>query len=92
MSHHRPALIRRGWLCGVAAGVVALLFASVTGQAQQRAGGAAASGVSVDRGKYLVNITGCHASAERVVQVDEDRSNRIFFRLRTSSSLTRVAR
>jgi len=33
-----------------------------------------------------------HASAERVVQVDEDRSNRIFFRLRTSSSLTRVAR
>jgi len=60
MSHHRPALIRRGWLCGVAAGVVALLFASVTGQAQQRAGGAAASGVSVDRGKYLVNITGCH--------------------------------
>ena len=60
MIDRRPALIRRGWLCGVAAGVVALLCASATGQAQQRAGGAAASGVSADRGKYLVNITGCH--------------------------------
>src|SRR5678815_4831256 len=60
MIDRRPALIRRGWLCGVAAGVIALLCASATGQAQQRAGGAAASGVSADRGKYLVNITGCH--------------------------------
>jgi cytochrome c553 len=42
-----------------AAGVAVLLLAS-TGQAQQRAGGAAAAGASVDRGKYLVSITGCH--------------------------------
>jgi mono/diheme cytochrome c family protein len=51
--------MRRGWLCGIAAGVVALLFASASGQAQQKPG-APATGVSVDRGKYLVNITGCH--------------------------------
>ena len=68
----RPALIppsplrgfgatgRRGWSWGLAASIVALLFATASGQAQQRAGGAAAAGVSVDRGKYLVNITGCH--------------------------------
>ena len=56
----RPALIRRGWSWGLAASVVALLFATASGQAQQRAGGATAAGVSVDRGKYLVNITGCH--------------------------------
>lgn len=54
----RPALIRRRWSWGLAAAVVALLLAT-SGQAQQRAGGAA-TGVSVDRGKYLVNITGCH--------------------------------
>ena len=54
----RPALIRRSWSWGLAAAVVALMCAT-SGQAQQRAGGAA-SGVSVDRGKYLVNITGCH--------------------------------
>jgi mono/diheme cytochrome c family protein len=59
MRHRRPALIRRGWSWGLAAGVIALLLAGGSGQAQQRAGGAA-SGVSVERGKYLVNITGCH--------------------------------
>ena len=59
MRQHRPARIRRGWLWGSAAVVAALLLATANGQAQQRAGGAAA-GVSVDRGKYLVNITGCH--------------------------------
>jgi hypothetical protein len=57
MRQLRPALIRRGWLWASAAGVAALLLAS-TGQAQQRAGGAAAAGASVDRGKYLVSITG----------------------------------
>ena len=56
----RPALIRRGWSWGLAAGVAALLFATASGQAQQKPGGAPATGVSVDRGKYLVNITGCH--------------------------------
>ena len=69
MIDRRPALIRHGWLCGVAAGVVALLCASATGQAQQRAGGAAASGVSADRGKYLVNITGCHLFQLTMVSV-----------------------
>ena len=59
MRQLRPALIRRGWLWAAAAGVATLLLAS-TGQAQQRAGGAAAAGASVDRGKYLVSITGCH--------------------------------
>jgi cytochrome c553 len=59
MRQLRPALIRRGWLWASAAGVAVLLLAS-TGQAQQRAGGAAAAGASVDRGKYLVSITGCH--------------------------------
>lgn len=57
---YRPALIRREWLWAFAAGVIALLCTAASGQAQQRAGGAAAAGVSVDRGKYLVNITGCH--------------------------------
>ena len=59
MRDHRPALIRRGWLWGPIAAVIALLAAG-TGQAQQRAGGAPATGASVDRGKYLVSITGCH--------------------------------
>lgn len=59
MRQLRPALIRRGWLWASAAGVAVVLLAS-TGQAQQRAGGAAAAGASVDRGKYLVSITGCH--------------------------------
>lgn len=59
MRQLRPALIRRGWLWASAAGVAALLLASAP-QAQQRAGGAAAAGASVDRGKYLVSITGCH--------------------------------
>jgi len=51
----RPALIRRGWSWGVAAGVVAILFATASGQAQQRAGGAPAAGVSAERGKYVVS-------------------------------------
>ena len=59
MRQLRPALIRRGWSWASAAGVAVLLLAS-TGQAQQRAGGAAAAGASVDRGNYLVSITGCH--------------------------------
>ena len=59
MRHHRPALIRRGWLWGSAAGVLALLLvAAGDGQAQQRAGGAPTT--PVERGRYLVNITGCH--------------------------------
>jgi mono/diheme cytochrome c family protein len=52
-----PALIRGGWLWGSAAMVAVLLMAG-TGQAQQRAGGAPMT--PVERGKYLVNITGCH--------------------------------
>ena len=61
MRDHRPALIGRGWLWVTAAGVLALLLvAAANGQAQQRAGGAAAATTPVDRGKYLVNITGCH--------------------------------
>ena len=59
MRDHRPALIRRGWLWGAVAAVIALLAAG-NGQAQQRTGGAPAGGASVDRGKYLVSITGCH--------------------------------
>ena len=59
MRHVRPALIHHRWLVGSAAVVVAVLVAAASGQAQQRAGGAAA-GASVDRGKYLVSITGCH--------------------------------
>ena len=59
MRQLRPALIRRGWLWASAAGMAALLLTG-TGQAQQRAGGAPAAGASVDRGMYLVSITGCH--------------------------------
>ena len=59
MRHRRPALIRHGWLWASLAGMAALLLAG-TGEAQQRAGGAPAAGASVDRGKYLVSITGCH--------------------------------
>jgi cytochrome c553 len=60
MRQLRPALIRHGWLsCSVAA-VTAILLLTGTVQAQQRAGGAPAAGASVDRGKYLVSITGCH--------------------------------
>ena len=60
MRDQGPALIGRGWLWVTAAGVLALLLVSAEiGQAQQRAGGAAAT-TPVDRGKYLVNISGCH--------------------------------
>ena len=59
MRHDRPVYGRR-WLLGSAAGAVALmLIASTSGQAQQR-GAAAAPGASAERGRYLVNITGCH--------------------------------
>lgn len=58
MRDHRPALIRHGWLWGLAA-AVAVMLAAASGQAQQRAGGAAA-GATLERGRYLVNITGCH--------------------------------
>ena len=61
MRDQGPALRGRGWLWVTAAGVLALLLvAAATGQAQQRAGGAAAAATPADRGKYLVNITGCH--------------------------------
>jgi cytochrome c553 len=56
----RSALIRRGWSWVLAAGVVALLLATASGQAQQKPAGAPATGVSAERGKYLVSITGCH--------------------------------
>ncbi len=59
MRDQGPALRGRGWLWVTAAGVLALLLvAAANGQAQQRAGGAPAT--PVERGKYLVNITGCH--------------------------------
>lgn len=61
MRDQGPALRGRGWLWVTAAGVLALLLvAAANGQAQQRAGGAAAPATPADRGKYLVNITGCH--------------------------------
>jgi len=59
MRHDRQAFGRR-WLLGSAAGVIALLLiAATSGQAQQR-GTAAGATNPVERGKYLVNITGCH--------------------------------
>ena len=58
MKQLRPALIRRGWLWGSAAAVLTVLLAAGSGQAQQRAGGTPMT--PVERGKYLVNITGCH--------------------------------
>ena len=59
MRDQGPALIGRGWLWVTAAGALALLLvAAADGQAQQRAGGAPMT--PVERGKYLVNITGCH--------------------------------
>jgi len=60
MSNQSSAPGRTRWLCGSAAVVVAiLLFAATSGVAQQRAGGAGA-GTAVERGRYLVTITGCH--------------------------------
>jgi cytochrome c553 len=57
----RPALIRGGWSWGLAASIAAVVvFATASGQAQQKPAGAPATGVSVERGKYLVSITGCH--------------------------------
>src|SRR5215208_4368403 len=43
----------------LACGAVIVVFATASGQAQQRAGGAGANS-AVERGKYLVGITGCH--------------------------------
>jgi len=70
----RPALIRRGWSWLVAAGVVALLLATANGQAQQRAGGAAA-GVSAERGKYLFRIARLIAERSRELAVVETLDN-----------------
>jgi cytochrome c553 len=48
-------------LWGSGIGVVMLLsVAATSGQAPQRAGGAAAATTPAERGKYLVSITGCH--------------------------------
>ena len=60
MTHLRPALIRRAWLWGPAAAAVAVLLAAGSVAAQQRAGAPPAAGASIERGRYLVNITGCH--------------------------------
>lgn len=61
MRHDRPAHGHSRWLWGSAAGVLALLLiAASSGQAQQRGAPAGGAGASVDRGRYLVNITGCH--------------------------------
>ena len=61
MRHDRPAYGRGRWLCGSAAGVLALLLiAASSGQAQQRGAAAGGAAASVERGRYLVNITGCH--------------------------------
>ena len=60
MRHLHPACTRARCLSGSAAGVVMLLvIAATSGQAQQR-GAAAGVNPSVERGRYLVNITGCH--------------------------------
>ena len=56
MRQQTPA--RRRWLWGSAAGVAIVTMAAAGGQAQQRAGGAAQT--PVQRGQYLVSITGCH--------------------------------
>jgi len=40
-------------------GVVIVAFATASGQAQQKPGGAGANS-AVERGRYLVGITGCH--------------------------------
>lgn len=60
MTHLRRALIRRAWLWGSAAAAFAVVLAAESGAAQQRAGTPPAAGASIERGRYLVNITGCH--------------------------------
>lgn len=53
----RSRTTRYGVLWGaLACGAVIVMFAPASGQAQQRAGANAA----VERGRYLVGITGCH--------------------------------
>jgi mono/diheme cytochrome c family protein len=48
-------------LCGSLTCAVAIVgVASMNGRAQQRAGGAAGANAQVERGRYLVGITGCH--------------------------------
>jgi mono/diheme cytochrome c family protein len=55
----RSRTTRLRWLCGSLAGAAAIVLgASGTGLAQ-RAGGAPAN-AQVERGRYLVGITGCH--------------------------------
>lgn len=54
----RQTPAQRLWLWGSAAGVAILLTAAAGSEAQQRGGGAAAT--PVERGRYLVTITGCH--------------------------------
>ena len=57
----RMAGRRRGLLWGSAVcGMAVVLAAATTGLAQQRAGGAAGANAQVERGRYLVGITGCH--------------------------------
>ena len=49
---------RESWValaCGAA-----IIAAATTGVAQQRAGGAGGTNSQVERGRYLVGITGCH--------------------------------
>ena len=59
MRDHGPAQRRGRWLLGSAAGaMIIFLAAASSGSAQQRGG--AGAGTPVERGKYLVSITGCH--------------------------------
>ena len=50
----------RKLLMALAGGAALCLMATTNGLAQQRAGGAAPDKAQVERGRYLVGITGCH--------------------------------
>ncbi len=58
MTSNSRGRVWRRWLWGAAA-ILTMTAAATTGVAQQR-GGAAASNSAVERGRYLVSITGCH--------------------------------
>jgi cytochrome c553 len=60
MTHDRDGLAIRRWLVGLAAGLVLTLCVTATSGLAQQRGRAGGANAVVERGKYLVTITGCH--------------------------------
>jgi cytochrome c553 len=60
MRDHGRGQRRGRWLLGSAAAVIIIILTAASGGSAQQRGAAGGAGTPLERGKYLVSITGCH--------------------------------